>query len=181
LFRPYRARTWAAAEFLAGRCPGLICGYPFGAEDGGATNPGLTFQRCKPNFSPRQCRTLPAHFRPGFSHDVVTTLRADNCGTRAAGAIPAASTFSEHASTGDSGRHSTSKHGDCRGVASHEVNPVLRQEATARGGQRPARATESATGQLSGNPELAVVVAAWPELPETVRAGIVAMVRAARG
>jgi hypothetical protein len=128
-----------------------------------------------------ECRTLPAHFRPGFSHDVVTTLRADNCGTRAAGAIPAASTFSEHASTGDSGRHSTSKHGDCRGVASHEVNPVLRQEATARGGQRPARATESATGQLSGNPELAVVVAAWPELPETVRAGIVAMVRAARG
>jgi hypothetical protein len=24
-----------------------------------------------------ECRTLPAHFRPGFSHDVVTTLRAD--------------------------------------------------------------------------------------------------------
>ena len=38
-----------------------------------------------------ECRTLPAHFRPGFSHHVVTTLRADNCGTRASGAIPAAS------------------------------------------------------------------------------------------
>jgi len=39
-----------------------------------------------------ECRTLPAHFRPGFSHHVVTTLRADNCGTRASGAIPATST-----------------------------------------------------------------------------------------
>src|SRR5271168_2615049 len=37
-------------------------------------------------------RNLPAHFRPGFSHNVVTTLRVDNCGTRASGAIPAAST-----------------------------------------------------------------------------------------
>ena len=36
-----------------------------------------------------ECRTLPAYFRPGFSHDVVTTLRADNCGTRALDAIPA--------------------------------------------------------------------------------------------
>jgi hypothetical protein len=38
-----------------------------------------------------ECRTLPAHFRPGFSQHVVTTLGADNCETRASGAIPAAS------------------------------------------------------------------------------------------
>ena len=37
-----------------------------------------------------ECRTLPAHFRPGFSHHVVTTLSADNCETKAKGAIPAA-------------------------------------------------------------------------------------------
>jgi hypothetical protein len=30
------------------------------------------------------------------------------------------------------------------------------------------------------DPDLAAVVAAWPELPEAIRAGIVAMVRAAR-
>ncbi len=45
-----------------------------------------------------ECRTLPAHFRPGFSHHVVTALRADHCGTRASGAIPAASTFVCHKS-----------------------------------------------------------------------------------
>ncbi len=38
-----------------------------------------------------ECRALPAHCRPGFSHLVVTIWRADNCGTRAAGAIPSAS------------------------------------------------------------------------------------------
>ena len=31
------------------------------------------------------------------------------------------------------------------------------------------------------DPELAAVIAAWPELPEAIRAGIVAMVRAAKG
>jgi hypothetical protein len=31
------------------------------------------------------------------------------------------------------------------------------------------------------DPDLAAVVAAWPELPEVVRAGIVAMVKAASG
>ena len=39
---------------------------------------------------------------------------------------------------------------------------------------------ESATGPLFDDPDLAVLVAAWPELPETVRVGIVAIVRAAR-
>jgi len=97
--------------------------------------------------------------------------------SRAAGAIPAASTFSEHASTRDSGRHITSKLPDCKGVAPCKRRPDLRQRATANGGRRPARGTESATSPLPDDPDLAVVVAAWPELPEAVRAGIVAMVK----
>ena len=39
----------------------------------------------------------------------------------------------------------------------------------------------SATGALPADPDLAAVVAAWDRLPEAVRAGIVAMVRAAGG
>jgi len=31
------------------------------------------------------------------------------------------------------------------------------------------------------DPDLAAAVAAWPELPETLKTGIVALVRAARG
>jgi len=41
------------------------------------------------------------------------------------------------------------------------------------------RATESATSLLTEYPDLAVVVAAWPELPDAIRAGIVAMVTSA--
>jgi hypothetical protein len=41
------------------------------------------------------------------------------------------------------------------------------------------RATESATSLLPDDRDLAVVVAAWPELPEAVRAGIVALAKAA--
>jgi hypothetical protein len=46
---------------------------------------------------------------------------------------------------------------------------------------RPQRATESATGVTAKYPDLAVVSSAWPELPEAVRAGIVAIVKAAVG
>ena len=98
---------------------------------------------------------------------------------RSAGAIPAASTFSVHASTGDSERQDTSNLPDCEGVASQPGTLDLRQGATANVGPRPVRATECATSLLSEYPDLAVVVAAWPELPEAVRAGIVAMVKAA--
>jgi hypothetical protein len=47
--------------------------------------------------------------------------------------------------------------------------------ATVNGGSRPARATESATGPLIDDPDLTAVVAAWPELPDAVRTGILAM------
>ncbi|MGO8903887.1 MAG: hypothetical protein ACLQU5_36960 [Isosphaeraceae bacterium] len=45
---------------------------------------------------------------------------------------------------------------------------------------RPQRATQGTTRLLPDNPDLAAVVAAWPSLPEAIKAGIVAMVKAAR-
>jgi hypothetical protein len=63
-------------------------------------------------------------------------------------------------------------------VASHKGRPDFRQAATASVGPRPACATESATSLLPEYPDLAVVLAAWPELPEAVCAGIMAMVKA---
>ncbi len=101
-------------------------------------------------------------------------------GFRDAGAIPAASIFSVHASTGDSTRHNTSEPTDCDEVASHDDGIVLRQEATVNGGSRPARATKSATSRSPHDLDLALLVAVWPELPETDRLMIVAIVRAAR-
>jgi hypothetical protein len=40
----------------------------------------------------------------------------------------------------------------------------------------------TAQGQraISGDPDLATVVVAWPDLPEAIRAGIMAMMKAAR-
>ena len=72
----------------------------------------------------------------------------------------------------------TSKPSDSHGVASHDDDAVFRQEATVSGGSRPPRATESATRAVFDDPDLATVVAAWPDLPDTVRAGILAMVSA---
>ena len=45
--------------------------------------------------------------------------------------------------------------------------------------QRPPRATKSATSPLLGDSDLAFVMAAWPQLPETVRAEVLATVKAA--
>jgi hypothetical protein len=99
---------------------------------------------------------------------------------RDAGAILAASIFSELASTSDTSRHLTSKDDTAKDVATHKDRPNLRQEATTNGGTRPSRATESATRPLSVDPDLAVVLAAWRELIVAVRAGIIAMVKAAK-
>jgi hypothetical protein len=59
---------------------------------------------------------------------------------------------------------------------SNEEEAVIRQEATVNGSSRPPRATESPTELLFNDPALATVVAAWPDLPDTVRASILAMV-----
>jgi hypothetical protein len=55
----------------------------------------------------------------------------------------------------------------------------LRQDAHPSDSVRPCGATESATDPLAGDPDFKEVIDAWPALPETVKAGIVAMVRAA--
>ena len=96
-------------------------------------------------------------------------------------AIPAASTFSEQASTGDRRRQTASNFAGCHGVASHQANSDLRQDAAANVGSPPTCATESATGPRAEYPDLAHLVAAWPQLPEAVRAEIVAIVKAASG
>jgi hypothetical protein len=95
------------------------------------------------------------------------------------GAIPAASTLSAQASTGDRKRHIASEVADPEGVVPQQGRRDFRQVATANGGSRPPRATESATKPPPDDSDLAVVLAAWPNLPDTVRAGIVAMVKAA--
>jgi hypothetical protein len=94
-------------------------------------------------------------------------------------AIPAASTFPAHASTGDARRQETSELPDSHGVASPVGEPDRRQRATVDVGSRPGRATESATSPMRDDPILAVVVCAWPALPEAVRAGVVVIVKAA--
>ena len=99
------------------------------------------------------------------------------CEFRDAGAIPAASTFSEQATRADNGRQSTSKASDDDGVAARNGSRDFRQLTTANGGSRPPRATESATRIMAEYPDSAVVAAGWPQLPEAVRAGIVAMVK----
>jgi hypothetical protein len=95
-----------------------------------------------------ECLILPARFRPATRFCVVTTVRIIRYVNSGAGAILAASTSSEHASTGDKGRQNASKPLDHEGVASHENRPVLRQRATANDRPRPTSATESATGPL---------------------------------
>ena len=56
-----------------------------------------------------------------------------------------------------------------------------RQYPNESGSIRPATATQNATRLLPDDAGLAAVVDAWPDLPEAVKAGIVAMVKAASG
>jgi hypothetical protein len=105
----------------------------------------------------------------------IRKLEAGANAPRAAGAIPAASTFSEHVSTDDKWRLDTSKLADTQDVTSLKGSTEVRQIPTANGGTRPVRATESATNSVNDDPDLAFMVAAWPDLPDTVRAGILAM------
>jgi hypothetical protein len=54
-----------------------------------------------------------------------------------------------------------------------------RTEATVNGRERPPVTTQITTHRLPDDPDLAVVVEAWIGLPDAIRHGIVAMVRAA--
>ena len=61
---------------------------------------------------------------------------------------------------------------------------VFRPNPSMHGPVRPLRATRGATrscqDDVTTDLDLAAVVEAWPELPEALRAGILAMVKAAR-
>ncbi len=57
--------------------------------------------------------------------------------------------------------------------------PLSRQDMTDSASIRPPTATQNAPPHcVVADPGLAAVVAAWPELPAALRAGIVAMVKA---
>ncbi len=53
------------------------------------------------------------------------------------------------------------------------------QQATENNAVRPLRATRVATPLLPDDPDLAAVVVAWPDLPDALRAGILAIIKAA--
>ncbi len=60
--------------------------------------------------------------------------------------------------------------------------PSSRLEANANARKRTPSATENAPEYLAvADPDLAAVNAAWPTLPEGLKAGILAMVKAASG
>jgi hypothetical protein len=63
--------------------------------------------------------------------------------------------------------------------------PSSRQNPTQTTSKRPPISTQNASHScqpyVTDVPDLAAVVDAWPELPEAIRAGIVAMVKAASG
>jgi hypothetical protein len=102
------------------------------------------------------------------------------CVTQDEGAIPAASIFSELASTSDTPRHLRSKDDTTKDVATHHAAGDSRQQAVSSDTPRSIGATKSATRLLAQYPDLAAVAAAWPDVPEAVRAGVVAMVKAAK-
>ncbi len=59
--------------------------------------------------------------------------------------------------------------------------PSSRQYPNESGSIRSLTATQNATRLLPDDPDLAAVVNAWPDLPEAMKAGILAMVKAASG
>ncbi len=64
------------------------------------------------------------------------------------------------------------------------MSPLLnstRSEADGTYGDAPESVANCFTQDAPADPELAAVVEAWPALPEPIRAGILAMVRASVG
>jgi hypothetical protein len=70
--------------------------------------------------------------------------------------------------------------GDSRSSTQEHAILSSRQEPTDNDQKRPPTATENATWLVPEDPDLATVIEAWDRLPAALRAGIVAMVKAAR-
>jgi hypothetical protein len=58
--------------------------------------------------------------------------------------------------------------------------PPSRQDANDNDQKRPLTATQNATHPLPEDADLIAVIEAWDQLPEAIRQGIVAMVRASK-
>jgi hypothetical protein len=139
----------------------------------GMTAKGVVFPGTRVQFPPPPLRNGTEITSQFFFQDPVVSHSRDN---KKSGSYFRPIPYSEHASTDASKRQDTSKPSASDQVASPEDVPDFRQEATADGRSRPGRATESATRPRSLDSDLAVVVAAWAELPASVRANILAMV-----
>src|SRR5262245_15810316 len=68
-----------------------------------------------------------------------------------------------------------------RSRAQDQSTTSSRQEPSQSAPKRLPTATENATGLRPADPDLAAVIDVWDRLPQAVRAGIVAMVKAASG
>jgi hypothetical protein len=55
----------------------------------------------------------------------------------------------------------------------------MRQDPSPLASAGPSTATENATGLIPSDPDLHEIISAWPSLPEAIKAGIIAMVKAA--
>jgi len=66
-------------------------------------------------------------------------------------------------------------------TSSPTAQPITpsRQDTTQAAPKRPLTATQNATHLLPEDSDLAAVIETWDRLPEAIRAGIVAMVKAA--
>ena len=127
----------------------------------------------------KERHAVPTPFRQPLGAFFTNAMRKTTCVTWDAGAIPAASTFCVLASSSDSQRQIASKADTGKELVTHHEVGDSRQQATLGVMPRPPVATKSATSPLADDPDFAVVLAAWPELPHAVRAAIVATVKAA--
>jgi hypothetical protein len=75
-------------------------------------------------------------------------------------------------------RQNTSKPAISLGLHQPQPDSGLRTEPPESEPVRLPGATRGATGLIPDDPDLAAVVDAWPVLPEAIKAGILAMVRA---
>jgi hypothetical protein len=66
-----------------------------------------------------------------------------------------------------------------KGLTSSQHDPKSRLDESSPVYSNPSGATERATNPILNDPALAVVTDAWPELPQSIRASIVTIVKVA--